>query len=565
MAQFTLDVEVERLLGEGKAAARTGDNALARQMLTQVVERDPNNEQAWMWLSGVVAESEEQQICLENVLVINPRNTKARKGLEYISAKTGIAPSIPPMPTGILTPPATELTTPLSADSLPYTEGSAPAMAQTQLPWITPAGGDGFSPMPGDVPPSSILPWLQGDEPGKPLSVAASPDATVSPFGAPLVEGPDPALFAPPVELDDAPAPYLEQTTSGSALPDYLDFKARPGDAEPLPTWDDAQQSAPIPLHQFDLGGEAWSHGGGAAPYEAQMPDGGDSPDDTSFAGVNGSYARAEGDMPFGIQPYAEDAGDNGASQWAQEQAVSAPGGSQEWGMGNPSNSRNGSSNGASRPDPFSLMEPSEVGPMGPYSNSQLPAPNELPGFDGSGAEAQPWYLQSSTNLGSVPSGPPADGSALYSGGLTQMDLSGQSARTVVIIPCPNCKADVPDSALACPNCRYTFFVNCPNCHELVDTSEAKPGKVEPCPHCRVELKLLDLGLTGVEGALPYTSETLKGTAQPSSIQGFAIPEPPRKSLSFGWLVDILWLLVIVMTVWALTQLPTWLHLTGQY
>jgi hypothetical protein len=38
-----------------------------------------------------------------------------------------------------------------------------------------------------------------------------------------------------------------------------------------------------------------------------------------------------------------------------------------------------------------------------------------------------------------------------------------------------------------------------------------------------------------------------------------------RRGLSFNWVVDLLWLIAIVMMVWALTQLPTWLNLSGMY
>ena len=65
-----------------------------------------------MWLSGVVEEPEEQQICLENVLVINPQNDKARRGLDFVSTKTGIPPHLPPDPNSADIS-ASELTSPL--------------------------------------------------------------------------------------------------------------------------------------------------------------------------------------------------------------------------------------------------------------------------------------------------------------------------------------------------------------------------------------------------------------------------------------------------------------------
>src|SRR4029079_17673312 len=111
-------------LAQGQDAARKGDKPAARTLLTQVVERDPHNELAWMWLSGVVEEPEEQQICLENVLVINPQNDKARRGLDFVSTKTGIPPHYPSAEAE--QPPAvTELTSPLKSESPLYSELSA--------------------------------------------------------------------------------------------------------------------------------------------------------------------------------------------------------------------------------------------------------------------------------------------------------------------------------------------------------------------------------------------------------------------------------------------------------
>lgn len=63
----------------------------------QIVEQDEENEMAWLWLSGTVKTKEDRQICLENVLAINPNNEIAKKGLK----KIGVAipkPAPPPPP-----------------------------------------------------------------------------------------------------------------------------------------------------------------------------------------------------------------------------------------------------------------------------------------------------------------------------------------------------------------------------------------------------------------------------------------------------------------------------------
>jgi len=76
--------KLNSLLNDGIAAARSGQAAQARDLLMQVVEADENNESAWLWLSGVVESLEDRQVCLENVLALNPNSVAAQKGLAWI-------------------------------------------------------------------------------------------------------------------------------------------------------------------------------------------------------------------------------------------------------------------------------------------------------------------------------------------------------------------------------------------------------------------------------------------------------------------------------------------------
>ena len=91
--------EIARLLQQGIAAARAGDKDLAKRMLIEVTERDQHNEQAWLWLSGVVDDLEETRICLENVVAINPANERARQGLAWVQSRLAERP--PEMPPSI--------------------------------------------------------------------------------------------------------------------------------------------------------------------------------------------------------------------------------------------------------------------------------------------------------------------------------------------------------------------------------------------------------------------------------------------------------------------------------
>jgi tetratricopeptide (TPR) repeat protein len=77
------------LLEQGISAALTGRRDEARALLTQAVETDDRNEQAWLWLSGLLEEPEDMRTCLENVLHLNPDNIKAQQGLAWVEQRHG--------------------------------------------------------------------------------------------------------------------------------------------------------------------------------------------------------------------------------------------------------------------------------------------------------------------------------------------------------------------------------------------------------------------------------------------------------------------------------------------
>jgi tetratricopeptide (TPR) repeat protein len=82
--------DVEALLSQGVAAAKAGKEDEARDLLSQVLDLDPENERAWLWMSGLVP-NEEKIVCLQNVLEINPSNEFALIGLESLLGKSGRA------------------------------------------------------------------------------------------------------------------------------------------------------------------------------------------------------------------------------------------------------------------------------------------------------------------------------------------------------------------------------------------------------------------------------------------------------------------------------------------
>jgi hypothetical protein len=79
-------MDIETTLEQAISAAKAGRKEEARRLLEAVLDADDRNEQAWLWMSGVVDSDEERVICLENVLTINPNNELARKGLAALRA-----------------------------------------------------------------------------------------------------------------------------------------------------------------------------------------------------------------------------------------------------------------------------------------------------------------------------------------------------------------------------------------------------------------------------------------------------------------------------------------------
>ncbi len=74
-------------LPAGITAAKGKDIPTARRLLRAVVADDPKSEQGWLWLASVSDSPVEATAHLKRVLIINPDNTAARKGITYFEAK----------------------------------------------------------------------------------------------------------------------------------------------------------------------------------------------------------------------------------------------------------------------------------------------------------------------------------------------------------------------------------------------------------------------------------------------------------------------------------------------
>lgn len=123
-------MSADDLLRKGIEAAKASNKAEARRLLGQVVQTNPENEMAWLWLGGVVETIEQQIFCLEKVLAINPDNQMAQRGLNILKAKVETEPSTPVM---VVSEPAPEVSIAEAEDEVVSAEIEEPARFDQNL------------------------------------------------------------------------------------------------------------------------------------------------------------------------------------------------------------------------------------------------------------------------------------------------------------------------------------------------------------------------------------------------------------------------------------------------
>lgn len=88
-----LKPNLDDLLQKGIRAARRGHQEPARQLLSQVIQANPDSEEAWLWLARVIDQPEQRVQCLQQVLRLNPNNQWAAGQLAELPA-AGSTPSL---------------------------------------------------------------------------------------------------------------------------------------------------------------------------------------------------------------------------------------------------------------------------------------------------------------------------------------------------------------------------------------------------------------------------------------------------------------------------------------
>ncbi len=73
------------LVTEGQQALLRGEKARARALLQTAVRDQPDNVEAWLWLSGTHSEREQIDYCLRQVLARDPDNPQALEGLAWLA------------------------------------------------------------------------------------------------------------------------------------------------------------------------------------------------------------------------------------------------------------------------------------------------------------------------------------------------------------------------------------------------------------------------------------------------------------------------------------------------
>lgn len=75
---------MNEVLQQAIALARTGQTSAAASMLRMLVEREPNNSEALLWLGGLTGDPQARHGLLTRVLTLDPENQRAQQGLDAL-------------------------------------------------------------------------------------------------------------------------------------------------------------------------------------------------------------------------------------------------------------------------------------------------------------------------------------------------------------------------------------------------------------------------------------------------------------------------------------------------
>ncbi len=89
--------EIPAALQDAIMLAQNGQHTEARRLLEQIVEADPRQEMAWMWLASVATSRADRVTFLERALALNPANTTAQNAYLQLTGQAFAAPAAQPV------------------------------------------------------------------------------------------------------------------------------------------------------------------------------------------------------------------------------------------------------------------------------------------------------------------------------------------------------------------------------------------------------------------------------------------------------------------------------------
>ena len=137
---MTSEQNVQSLLQSAVRAAQAGHRDEAHQLLRQVIDADPSNEMAWLWLAGVAEHPREAQVALNRVEQLHPDHPRLPGARAWLEERQ--SPQVRPMEdTDITLPSRAMLPVDLAEDDTQdvTTPSVTPAEKQprTRRRWLT--------------------------------------------------------------------------------------------------------------------------------------------------------------------------------------------------------------------------------------------------------------------------------------------------------------------------------------------------------------------------------------------------------------------------------------------
>ena len=248
-------MEQPSLLQQGITAARAKHKGEAYRLLRQVVDADPNNVEAWIWLGAVAPSLPEQAQAFEQAQALDPANERAAAGLRWSHAR--LTSATPPPVAPVLAAPA--VPAPIEQAALPLTPAASPAPAPPSPPPadLTPGPAEVARPLPPlhrlDAVAPSAPPVVPPAPAAPPLGYAAPGDFTPEPGSAAAPAGAESTWdWTAPGEMSglDVRLPWPPAAGETSALPPATTAEDqwfwRDGGVPMPPPISPAEASAPV-------------------------------------------------------------------------------------------------------------------------------------------------------------------------------------------------------------------------------------------------------------------------------------------------------------------------------